>query len=231
MTAPGADGPSCASCASRSRCVLSAVEAEALCSPAPPVQWVRFEKGETIVHEGTPCTGWVILCGGRAKITVVAEDGRRFLLRFCGPGELLSASFSGSHGSSATAASRCITGFVAREHVLDLARQCPELLLKVHRRLQEGLRLLAERLVGLAYGSTRQRLARVLLDLGEEHGAREDTGVRIDLPLTLRDLAEMIGASRQTTSTELQALVRRGLIRLAWPTVFLLDPDGLRRRS
>ncbi|HPD06410.1 MAG TPA: helix-turn-helix domain-containing protein [Candidatus Bipolaricaulis sp.] len=81
----------------------------------------------------------------------------------------------------------------------------------------------------LAYGSTRKRLVRVLLGLGEEHGAPEGGGVRIDIPLSLRDLAEMIGAARPTTSGELQALARRGLIKLAWPTVFLLDPNGLRR--
>ncbi len=33
---------------------------------------------------------------GRARLTVSAEDGKRLLLRFCGPGELLAGSFSGA---------------------------------------------------------------------------------------------------------------------------------------
>jgi CRP/FNR family transcriptional regulator len=160
---------------------------------------------------------------------VSTEQGKRLLLRICGPGELLSASLSGPHGSSVTAVSRCVTGFVAREHVLDLGRRYPELLLTAHLRLEERQRLLARRLADLAYTSTRRRLVRVLLELGEEHGAPEGGGVRVDIPLSLRDLAEMIGAARPTTSAELQSLARRGLIKLAWPTVFLLDRDGLRR--
>lgn len=229
MTGPNAKTFTCSSCVSRPRCVLSAVEPEVLASSASRVQWVGFERGGSIVHEGTPSTGWVILCQGRARLTVSTEQGKRLLLRFCSGGDLLSASLSGPHGSSVTAVSRCATGFVAREHVLDLGRRFPELLLKVHQRFEETQRRLATRLVDLAYGSTRQRLVRVLLELGEEHGAAEQSGVRIDIPLSLRDLAEMIGAALPTTSTDLQALVRRGLIKLAWPTVFLLDLDDLRR--
>ena len=231
MTGPNAKTFTCTSCVSRSRCVLSAVEPEILASSASRVQWVGLERGGPIIHEGTPSTGWVILCHGRTRLTVSTEKGKRLHLRFYGPGELLSASLSEPHGFSVTAVSQCIIGFVAREHVLDLGRRYPELLFQVHQRFEETQRHLATRLVDLAYGSTRQRLVRVLLELGETHGAAEQSGVRIDIPLSLRDLAEMIGAARPTTSAELQALVRRGLIRLAWPTVFLLDPDGLRRQG
>ncbi|MBC7084726.1 MAG: hypothetical protein H5T95_14815 [Firmicutes bacterium] len=42
-----------------------------------------------IVHEGSLPIGWVILCQGLAKLAVSTEDGKRLLLRFCGPGELL----------------------------------------------------------------------------------------------------------------------------------------------
>lgn len=59
-------------------------------------------------------------------------------------------------------------------------------------------------MVNLAYASVRERLAGVLLDLGEKHGVSEADGLRIDLPLSLQDLAEMIGCSRQTVCQELQ---------------------------
>ena len=231
MTGPNAKTFTCTSCVSRSRCVLSAVEPEILASSASRVQWGGFERGGTIIHEGTPSTGWVILCHGRARLTVSTEKGKRLHLRFYGPGELLSASLSEPHGFSVTAVSQCIIGFVAREHVLDLGRRYPELLFQVHQRFEETQRRLATRLVDLAYGSTRQRLVRVLLELGEEHGVREDTRVRIDIPVSLRDLAEMIGASRQATCKELQLLRSKELIEVAWPRVFLADIERLRQLS
>ncbi|MBC7222543.1 cyclic nucleotide-binding domain-containing protein [Candidatus Bipolaricaulota bacterium] len=79
------------------------MEPKALQRFAPCIQQVRFERGTTIVHEGTPSIGWVILCRGSVKLTVSAEDGKR--LRFCGPGELLAGSFSGAHCFSVIAAS------------------------------------------------------------------------------------------------------------------------------
>ncbi len=229
MTGPDAKTLRCASCPFRSRCVLSAVHTEALQNCASLVRRIQLERGETIIHEGTPAMGWVILCHGRARLTVSTEKGKRLLLRFYGSGEFLSASLSEPHGFSVTAASHCTIGFVAREHVLNLGRRYPELLFQVHQRFEETQLRLATRLVDLAYGSTRQRLVRVLLELAEEHGAAEGGGVRIDIPVSLRDLAEMIGAARPTTSGELQVLERRGLIGLAWPTVFLPDLEGLRR--
>ncbi|GAB4305651.1 MAG: Crp/Fnr family transcriptional regulator [Candidatus Bipolaricaulota bacterium] len=221
----------CCSFGCRSSCVLSAVEPEVLAGLAPRIQRVRFGRGETILHEGTPTTGWAILCQGGARLTASAEQGKRVLLRFCSPGELVSGSPLVAHVLSATAVVPSVAGFIGRETVDELVRRCPEALLAAHRQLTQEQGCLVRRLVDLTYASTRQRLVRALLELGDEHGAAEGGGVRIDLPLSLRDLAEMIGAARPTTSGELQALARRGLVRLAWPTVFLLDPDGLRRHS
>ena len=231
MTDPNAKPFTCTSCVSRSRCVLSAVEPEVLASSASRVQWVRFERGGTIIHEGTLSTGWAILCHGRARLTVSTEKGKRLHLCFYGSGELLEASLSEPHGFSVTAVAHCTIGFVAREHVLDLGRRYPELLFQVHQRFEETQRHLATRLVDLAYAGTRQRLVRVLLELGEEHGAAEGDEVRIDIPLSLRDLAEMIGASRQATCKELQLLRAKGLIEVVWPRVFLSDLEHLRQLS
>ncbi|MBC7170279.1 winged helix-turn-helix domain-containing protein [Candidatus Bipolaricaulota bacterium] len=88
---------------------------------------------------------------------------------------------------------------------------------------------LTKRLVDLAYASTRRRLVRVLLELAEEQGVREGARMRINLPLSLGDLAEMIGASRQATCEELRMLRAEGLIEVAWPRVFLADVEHLRQ--
>ena len=231
MTGPNEKTFTCTSCVSRSRCVLSAVEPEVLAISASRVQWVRFERGGTIIHEGTLSTGWAILCQGRARLTVSAEQGKRLLLRFCHPGELILSSLLVTHDVSATAMSPSVVRFVNRESVCDLGRRYPEALLAAHHRLAHEQGRLVRRLVDLAYGSTRQRLVRVLLELGEEHGAPEGGGVRIDILLSLRDLAEMIGASRQATCKELQLLRAKGLIEVVWPRVFLSDLEHLRQLS
>ncbi len=145
-------------------------EPEALISSASPVHRIWFQKGETIVHEGTPFTGWAVLCHGPARLTVSAEKGKRLLLHFCKPGDLLAASISKPPSFSATAVPLCAVAFLTQKHVLDFGRRYPEMLLQVHQRFEEIQRHLAMKLVDLAYGSVRQRLVHVLLRLGEEHG-------------------------------------------------------------
>lgn len=199
------------------------MEPEVLASSASRVQWVPFERGVTIVQEGDSFYRLGHPLSRTSQAHRERRGGKRLLLRFCGPGELLAGSLSGPHGCSVTAASRCFVGFVPREHVLDLGRRYPELLAGAHLRWEERERLLARPLVDRAYASTRKRLVQVLLNLGEEHGVREGAKMRIDLPLSLGDLAEMIGASRQATCTELQLLRAKGVIEVVWPRVLLSD--------
>lgn len=76
--------------------------------------------------------------------------------------------------------------------------------------------------------SVRERLIRVLLELGEEHGVREDAGLRIDLWLSQQDLADMVEASREKVNRELGRLARRGLIQVERCRITLFNVAALR---
>jgi CRP/FNR family transcriptional regulator len=51
----------------------------------------------------------------------------------------------------------------------------------------------------------------------------------IDLPLSQQDLADLVGASRQTVSQELHRMARRGLIQVTRHTIILTNMAGLER--
>ena len=188
---------------------------------------IRFTPGETIFRQGVPALGWYILCRGRAKLFLRTAQGKRLILRFGKPGDLLNPTVFGPHSFSAEAIDHCCIGFFDRDRVLFLLREHPELLKEALGRLSLWEERLAQRLEDLVALSIRERLVRALLELGEEHGIHEADGIRIDLPLSLRDLAETVGCSRQTTSATLRALAGRGLVKLAWPTLLILDPGDL----
>lgn len=227
MTGPPVDRFECASCPNLSGCILSALD-NALGKAAREVHLVPFDPGETIFRQGAQALGWHILCQGRAKLGVNTARGKRLLLRVGKPGDLPSGLTSGTYPFSAVSLDRSVAGFIDRDRVRALIQKHPELGREVSRRLAQEQGHLAQRLADLTYTDVRTRLVRALLALGEEHGVEEDKGLRIDLPLSLRDLAEMIGASPQTTSEGLQALARAGLVRVAWSSVLILDPAGLR---
>jgi CRP/FNR family transcriptional regulator len=80
----------------------------------------------------------------------------------------------------------------------------------------------------LAYEGTEERVTHVLLSLGEKHGVREGNALRIDIPFSQQDLADMVGASRQRVNLELNRLVKQGLIRVERCQITILDDERLR---
>jgi CRP/FNR family transcriptional regulator len=99
------------------------------------------------------------------------------------------------------------------------------------RRLTGVERELAE----LAGKSVPGRLVDVLGRLAADHGIVESDGsVRLDLDLTHKDLADLIGTSRETLTKELGVLADVGLLRVAHRTIVLVQPQAFpfaRRRE
>jgi CRP-like cAMP-binding protein len=58
----------------------------------------------------------------------------------------------------------------------------------------------------------RERLAGALLELAEKFGVRDSRGTLLTIKLTHADLAELVGASRQRTTEQLNDFEREGVI-------------------
>ena len=75
------------------------------------------------------------------------------------------------------------------------------------------------------------RLARVLVKFSQQYGVQTETGVRIDLPVTHQDLANMIGTARETVSRNMARFRQKGYVRDAstGQPLELLDLGSLER--
>jgi CRP/FNR family transcriptional regulator len=63
--------------------------------------------------------------------------------------------------------------------------------------------------------------------LAGDFGVEEDEGIRIDLPLTQSDLAQLVGSTRETTSTIFNEFRRDGWVQSEGRSIWLLDPEAL----
>ncbi|GAC1411603.1 MAG: hypothetical protein NVSMB64_21480 [Candidatus Velthaea sp.] len=92
-----------------------------------------------------------------------------------------------------------------------------------------------QELTELAGKSVPGRLVDVLGRLAADHGVEEADGtLRIGINLTHKDLADLIGTSRETLTKELSVLADVGLLRVAHKTVTLVQPRAFpfaRRRE
>ncbi|HET9174125.1 MAG TPA: Crp/Fnr family transcriptional regulator [Candidatus Saccharimonadales bacterium] len=93
----------------------------------------------------------------------------------------------------------------------------------------EMYRMHSERIFNLEYRTVRERIISFLLTMSRRFGEKTEQGVLINVPLRHQDIASSINATRETTSRELSALERKGLIVNQSTYITLMDVKALRQ--
>ena len=93
----------------------------------------------------------------------------------------------------------------------------------------EMYRLHSERILNLEYRSVRERIISFLLTMSQRFGKQTADGLVIEVPLRHQDIASSVNATRETTSRELSALERKGLLKNKQSTIILYDVKALRK--
>ena len=167
---------------------------------------------------------------GKLRMAATLEDGRDVFFRWHGPGEMagmISAIADLPLPVDAVAHDHCETLHVDRELLLDMMRRDGEVALAVAR-LNARHTYDTVNLVRMNHESSMNaRVLGVLRHLAVVNGIREAPGA-LWLPVSQRDIAAAIGASRQRVNLELKALEQAGHIRLGYNHVVLLEPGAPR---
>jgi len=79
----------------------------------------------------------------------------------------------------------------------------------------------------MAFRDVTGRLSKLILKLAEEFGEETARGIRINIKLTHRDIGNMIGVSRETTTSTLNSFKKNKLIDFSRRYITVLNKDGL----
>lgn len=174
-----------------------------------------------------------VVIDGRVKVYQVLK-GRESILWFCGKGEVFGLA-EAIHGRSRDVCARAAVDseIVAIEatRFVSFVLEHKDVGRRVLETLAERVRTLRRALVDATSSDVASRVINVLCHTGRQHGVDEGEVIRITIPLTHREIAQMIGASRQTVTAILGDLRRRNLIRIEGRRLYLLDPDALEALS
>ena len=88
----------------------------------------------------------------------------------------------------------------------------PEVLWEVTSKILIRLRGLLERMEYMVFGNAHQKVASILVICAERFGIQQKDEILIRVPLTHKEIANLIGLTRETTSVELKKLERAGII-------------------
>jgi CRP/FNR family cyclic AMP-dependent transcriptional regulator len=189
-----------------------------------------YPKGATLFVEGQSPRGVFVLCGGRVKLSTSSADGRSLILRIAESGEVLGlpATVTGKpYELSADVIEPTQANFIAREDFLRFLREHGEAALRVAQQFGETYHsAVAEmRTIGLSH-SAAEKLARFLLDLST--GSDERKGeVKLTLTLTHEEIAQMIGASRETVTRLFADFKKKQLLQIKGSTLIITNKAGL----
>ncbi len=193
-----------------------------------------FLRDELIDQLGGHSDSVYIVANGRVKIFELNADGKQIILWFCGAGELfgfsetLVPSTFPSHQINAQAYGQGELLVIKKTDFERFITDNPTTVLPVVRLLGFRLREIMDVLMDVTSSDVTSRVIRLLYRLGAMYGQNTGRGLRIELPITHQEMADMIGASRQTVTTVLGDLKRKGVIETVHRMIVITNMDSMR---
>jgi CRP/FNR family transcriptional regulator len=190
-----------------------------------------FPRGAVVFHEGSVARGVYVLSSGQAKVSISSADGKKVILRLASGGDVLGL-YAGLTGRPFEATAEMVEGgrvdFISRQDLLNLMGKQNtsgfDLLEVFSRQFSEfvdhtRMLLLSE--------SALEKLARLILRWGRDFGERTSEGIRVQILLTQEEIAQIIGASRETVTRLFSALKRDKVIRVKRDALWIRDSAAL----
>ena len=188
-------------------------------------------KGALLFVEGEDPRSVYVLCSGRVKLTMASSDGRTLIVRIAEPGEVLGASaavLNQPYEVSAETIEPAQVNVIKREHFIEFLRQHPEASMRLTKQISENCSAAHRDIRSLGLSQTAQeKMARLLLDWCARGGQPSEKGMRLKVLLTHEEIAQMIGATRETVTRVISDFKSRRLIDVKGSTVLVGNMGAL----
>lgn len=173
-------------------------------------------QGEILFNQGDENRGLFCVSKGLIALRTVHPSGLSTLLRLAYPGEIIGfRSFLGDrdHRTEARALLPSRVCTVTHRNARRIVQDNPAVLMKLASRCISEIDRNHERIIATAATSNKHRLEELLLRLMAAHGERIEGSIRMRLPLSRTDLADLIGVQPETMSRLVKRLEMDGRFR------------------
>jgi len=229
--------------------LFAAIDDASVASLRASMVGIKISKGQVLFKEGDPGDRLFVVVEGKLKLGTTSYDGRENLLSILGPGDMfgeLSLFDPGPRTATATAVVDSKLLALANDQVIGWVTEHPSVSLQLLKRLSQRLRRANDVLSDLVFADVPGRVAKAIIELGERFGTKvakaiielgerfgtkKDDGLHVNHELTQEELAQLVGASRETVNKALADFASRGWVRLEPRAVIVLDYERLVKRG
>lgn len=188
-----------------------------------------FEKGEILFHEGRLCERVFIVQSGRVKLYRTASSGREQILETLGAGDTCACNPGSSVwdcSTTAEALTACSVWYLSREEYVRMVDSIPKISQALSRLFADRLKSLSCLVEEVSLKDVRKRLIRFLLDMLTE---KKGPGETLFIPFTREEIAQRLGAARETVARHLHGLKRLKLIDIKPYQIVIRDKERLQK--
>jgi CRP-like cAMP-binding protein len=214
--------------------LFSALDIEAAKALQQSMVPQSIKKGHPLFQEGEPGDRLYVVTEGKIKLSHASGDGRESVLMVLGPGDMfgeLSLFDPGPRTATAIAVTDSKVLGLGNTDLNPWLAGRPEVAQSLLQALAHRLRRTNETMSDLVFADVPGRVAKAIIELGERFGTKKDDGLHINHELTQEELAQLVGASRETVNKALADFASRGWVKLEPRAVVVLDYERLSKRG
>lgn len=211
--------------------LLNGLAPEDLGKVAQMCQLSRFRRAERIFTESQPGACLYVVMAGRVKIFGSSAQGRSKTFAYLEPGDFfgeMSLIDEEVRSASAAALEDSTLIMLKSDDWRKLMISRPAIALTVLKTLSGRLRRANREIEALSFNNVLGRIAQILLDLSDRYGEKTDEGVRINMSLSHKELAEMAGTAREVISRVISRFRRIGCVSFFDNKLTIIDRDKLK---
>jgi len=183
----------------------------------------------TVYSEGSPSETLFFVDTGLVKTYKRGDDNKEVILQIVAPGEVFGEQTLAGEQSRSVAAEVLQEGVIyviPRDLLLRVCERRPDLWREIAGFLATRKRQLEKKVELLCLHDVEYRILYYMAELARAFGAKAG-GTECSIPLSQGELASLIGATRETTSTTLNSLARRGVIKLGRRQLIVPSIEGV----
>jgi len=190
----------------------------------------RFSAKEVIFIPEDPADAVYFLTSGRVRLYQISPEGKEITLAILHPGDIFGEMETLGQSQREVFAEAMDISYVCKidkKPFEKMIQEKPKVALKLIQVMARRFQQAQSKIEDMAFRDVTGRLSKLILKLAEEFGEHTSKGIKISVKLTHRDIGNMIGVSRETTTSTLNNFKKQRFIDFSRRYITVLDKKGL----
>lgn len=197
------------------------------------IKTATYKKGDFIYHESDPAKAVFFVKSGLVKIKKINHEGKEFVFSIKRSGNIFAETSlftdkSTMYSGTAQTAEKTEVLFIQASDLEEIISMNPGLSIEVIRMMGKQLRFSTSILRDIALLDIYSKTVKTIERLAHEFGTKTNDGIKIEVPLTIQDLANIVGSTRESVSRVVSKLKKQDLVTVDEKTIIINNWDDFR---